>query len=189
MTHDEFERMIAVANAAAAWVRTNSERPAQDCVSHALVVQNMLEQLGIPSEVVLGEAAWRYGKEDGAVIAHMQRNSDTFVVTDGNFSGHAWAELTDGTIVDATLWSIPDKVGMLQSLDGRDTTNLWSGDSLVVHSGLVADFKRVRDGYSIDAYYKGDWRLTEAFHETLLTLGTQRFMNMASKRGTVVVIL
>jgi hypothetical protein len=74
---------------------------------------------------------------------------------DGDFSGHAWVEVGD-LVVDATLWSVPEKVRMIEQADPQGTTNRWTLPVLVAEKRAVSDFAKVRDGYSLGAFYQAD---------------------------------
>jgi hypothetical protein len=130
-----------------------SESSGQDCILHAQLLLHLLSDKGITSEVVFGRAAWRHGPEDGAVVAHMP---EAECRTTGHFAGHAWIELRGFIILDCTLWSLPRKIAVLESMDGRRTTNRWTFPVLLAEKAQVSDFLRVRDGHGIAAFYSRD---------------------------------
>ena len=123
----------------------------QDCLLHAKLLHHLLSVDGVSSSITIGHAAWRYGPESGAVVAHVPNLA---VMSKGNFAGHAWIEIDRWIILDATLWSLPAKIAILNSIDPQRTTNRWNFPVLLAKKAQVNSFERVRDGHGLAAFFQ-----------------------------------
>lgn len=136
-----------------------SSSAGKDCILHALLLKHLLQTQGVESELVIGHAAWRYGPDDSAVVAHLPEAES---MSKGDFAGHAWVEVRGYIILDCTLWSLPEKIRILETIDGRRTTNRWKFPVLLAKKVQVSDFERVRDGRGLAAFYARDDELRAA---------------------------
>lgn len=121
-----------VAKAVAQYCSAASTQLGVDCFIHAYFAQSLLKRLGVESELVVGEAAWRVGPDYNDVLSHL-------------FSGfghgpmvgfHCWL-LVDGKIFDPTTYLIPMKVKQLDEMDGMTTTVDFAPEHLLTESSEV----------------------------------------------------
>lgn len=125
-------RVIArVAHALQKLTNSASMHIGADCMMQAKLAQRILQEEGINTRVVVGEAAWRVGPGDGDVITHSPRIGGFAPQGVKAVAFHAWLEM-GSTIVDFTTHSLKSKAAGLDELDGKTTSVLWCPEYLVM---------------------------------------------------------
>jgi len=108
-----------------------SQNIGADCLMQALLAQQILKEEGLDTKVVLGEAAWRIGPDDGDVITHSPTTGGFAPVGIKAMAYHAWLEW--GTsIIDFTTHSLRVKAAQLDALDGGKTNVHWCPSYLFI---------------------------------------------------------
>lgn len=102
-----------------------------DCYLHAAIGQALLQDLGIPSQIVAGQAAWRVGDNGGDVISHVTTAKGHLPPDAQGFAYHAWLESADH-IVDFTTYQLRRKAADLDAYDGGRTDVVWCPEVLVL---------------------------------------------------------
>lgn len=108
-----------------------NEHAAIDASAYALLGQELLKDLGVDSQVIVGSAGWRVGGGDSDVISH--HAALTGVRPDGvtrAYAYHAWLQVGN-LLIDFTTHQLRTKAATLDSIDGGTTTVDWAPDYLV----------------------------------------------------------
>lgn len=113
-----------------------------DCYLHAELGRALLEDLGIPSKVVSGYAAWRVGPGDGDVVSHTPHTPGHLPQGVEGFAYHAWLNCA-GRIVDLTAYQLRKKAADLDAADGGHTQVLWCPDYLVLDRQATHSYREV----------------------------------------------
>jgi hypothetical protein len=101
-----------------------SEHLGADCMLHAKLAQRILQDVGITTNLVGGEAAWRVGPGDGDVITHSPRFGGLSPSNERAMPFHAWLE-HESTIIDFSTHSLRVKAQELDAMDGGETHVTW----------------------------------------------------------------
>ncbi|ABD72141.1 hypothetical protein Rfer_4455 (plasmid) [Rhodoferax ferrireducens T118] len=113
-----------------------------DCLLHAQMAQTLLDQEGVPTRLVLGEAAWRVGPGDGDVITHSPNVGGFAPQGAKALAYHAWLE--SGTkIIDFSTHSLRTKAAQLDAFDGGKTAVEWCPPYLVLERAQSLTLKEV----------------------------------------------
>jgi len=125
-----------------------------DCLLHAQLAQNLLGEEGVPTRLVLGEAAWRVGSGDGDVITHSP-NVGGYPQTGAKaMAYHAWLE-SGGNIIDFSTHSLRTKAAQLDAFDGGKTSVEWCPPYLVLERSQSLTLKEVAQADSAGvAFYR-----------------------------------
>lgn len=123
-----FERM---ARALRKFTTSVSAHILGDCWMQALLAQSILQEEGIITKAVVGEAAWRIGRGDSDVIAHSPRLGGVAPEGVKALAFHAWLEMGD-TIIDFTTHTLRMKAQALDDAFGGQTSVLWCPPYLVM---------------------------------------------------------
>lgn len=163
--HTEDELRAATHKVAAAirkLAMASSSNFGRDCVLHASLAKVLLADLGIESERVAGQAAWRIGPGDGDVISHLA--GQTGIVPQGKtaFPFHAWLVVGSRWVVDVTTYQLPMKARTLDALDGGTTLIEWAPEYLLIATSAVRSLRDVRQFGTGLAYYEAIPGLDEA---------------------------
>jgi hypothetical protein len=118
-----------------------SANQGSDCYIHATIAQALLSRLGFESILVVGYAAWRVGPGNSDIIMHAPTHC--MVPQEGGLAYHVWLEVGD-RILDLTTYSLREKAGNLDQLDGGHTTVDWCPDFLFVEKNTVSPMDDVR---------------------------------------------
>jgi len=113
-----------------------------DCMLHAQLAQFILQEEGVPTRLVVGEAAWRIGSGDGDVITHSLTVGGYAPVGVQAMAYHAWLESGE-TIIDFSTHSLRAKAAQLDAMDGGNTTVEWCPLYLVIERSEVLTLKEV----------------------------------------------
>lgn len=125
-----------------------------DCYLHAVMGQQLLADLGIPSSVTVGYAAWRIGPGDGDVISHTPHTQGYLPEGAIGLAFHAWLEC-QGLIVDLTTYQFAKKAQDLDAADGGHTTVAWRPDYLMLPHRAVRTYHQVAQALGPGvAYYE-----------------------------------
>lgn len=132
-----------------------SEALNTDCLLHAMIAREALSQLGVPSELCVGYAAWRVdGASNHGVIAHHPQGSVMKISRPDSpaVMYHAWLKIgTD--IVDFTTYQLPAKAAAMDALDGHRTPVNWAPPYLWVPTKSGKSYADVRDSYTAGVYH------------------------------------
>jgi hypothetical protein len=121
---------------------TASQHLGADCMLHAALAQRILAEQGIKTRLVIGEAAWRVGPNDGDVITHSPRTGGVAPPGVDAVAYHAWLAMGD-VVIDFTTHSLTLKAAQLDALDGGQTTVLWCPRYLVLAHNLFTSIHDV----------------------------------------------
>lgn len=125
-----------------------------DCVLHAQLAQAILQEEGITTRLVVGEAAWRIGAGDGDVIAHSPKIGGYAPAGSKALAFHAWLE-SESAIIDFSTHSLRAKAAQLDALDGGKTSVDWSPPYLVLERTQVVPLNEVAQAASAGvAFYR-----------------------------------
>lgn len=125
-----------------------------DCFMHAELAQILLEEEGVPTRLVLGEAAWRVGQGDGDVITHSPNLGGYAPQGAKALAYHAWLE-SGTTIIDFSTHSLCTKAAQLDALDGGKTDVEWCPPYLVLERAQSLTLKEVAQADSAGvAFYQ-----------------------------------
>lgn len=113
-----------------------------DCMLQAMLAQRILQDCGIDTRVVVGEAAWRVGPGDGDVITHSPQIGGFAPANAKALAYHAWLEM-ESTIIDFTTHSLKFKAKALDAMDGGTTNVVWCPPYLVIQREETASLKAV----------------------------------------------
>jgi hypothetical protein len=113
-----------------------------DCYSHARLAHVILQEEGIQTRLVVGEAAWRIGAGDGDVITHSPSIGGHAPAGVKALAYHAWLE-SDDTIIDFSTHSLRTKAAQLDALDGGTTNVAWCPPYLVIERSQVLSLNEV----------------------------------------------
>jgi hypothetical protein len=143
-----------------------SDHLGHDCYLHMELGRRLLADLGLQSEPVLGFAAWRVGRAEGDVIAHVPLDQSYSPVGVKAFPYHAWL-LCRGLIIDFTTYQLPFKGEALDAADGGRTNVTWCPDFLLLPVTETKTYRQVLRGSQPGlAYY-------EVRHELHAALGAK----------------
>jgi hypothetical protein len=120
-----------------------------DCESHARLLHALLTHLGISSRIVGGFAAWRVGRDAGAMIVHHPE----YTAPTSGFPGHFWVEVGN-TIVDATAWQWEFKLNELQKRDGILARLEWPAPVMILDRHRAKPLMTVVNSFGFGAYYE-----------------------------------
>ena len=109
---------------------------------HAQLARFILQEEGVPTRLVVGEAAWRIGSGDGDVITHSPTVGGYAPVGVQAMAYHAWLE-SGATIIDFSTHSLRVKAAQLDAMDGGTTTVEWCPPYLVIERSAVLTLKEV----------------------------------------------
>lgn len=116
---------LRLANALQKLTEGASPAVGSDCFLHAKLAQAILSEIGIQTEIVAGESAWRTGPGDQDIIAHSPQVSG-FAFGPGNpLPIHVWLKTEQGDILDFTTHSLKAKARLLDENDGGQTAVQW----------------------------------------------------------------
>lgn len=143
-------------------VATNSNLQSSDlnqCLLIASLACKFFQRKGFKqSRVVIGECSWRVdGKSDGAVVSHC-KSSDTLyfeqTVNPGEaFAFHAWIEITPVLWLDLTTYQLPNKMKVMDDLDGSVTPVSWAPNYLVFGPSDIFSYEKVRDSFKSGVFW------------------------------------
>ena len=119
-----------------------SAHPGADCMLHALLAQRILQEQGMATRLVVGEAAWRIGPGDGDVITHSPRFGGYAADGVKALPFHAWLECGD-SIIDFTTHSLRLKATQLDEFDGGTTNVAWCPQYLVMDRKVTKTVREV----------------------------------------------
>lgn len=130
-----------------------SSRLGSDCLTHTVLVHQALAELGVQTDLVVGNAAWRVGPGDGDVIAHVfQVKGYLPPGAEAGFPYHAWLRLGD-ILIDLTTYQLRLKGASLDSLDGGHTSVEWCPGYLVVPISEVSSYQEVARAPRAGVFY------------------------------------
>lgn len=136
-----------------------------DCVTHAEIGRELLKSLGVKSDLVVGESAWRVGEGDGDIILHAKMPGMVYQGPNA-VPYHCWLEAEGGKyIIDFTTYQIPEKALILDRLDGGHTNVAWHPDYLIAKKNKIHPLQAVIQGGSGLFYYKKDAQLHQQVME------------------------
>ena len=108
----------------------------------ATLAQRILQENGLNTKVVVGEAAWRVGPGDGDVVTHSPRIGGFSPADTKALAYHAWLEMGT-TIIDFTTHTLRSKAEGLDAMDGGKTNVLWCPAYLVMQSDETMSLQAV----------------------------------------------
>lgn len=159
--HKSIEVIMRVANAVAKLTTSASQHIGADCALHAEMGQRLLQEQGISTRAVYGEAAWRVGPGDGDTIVHSLQVGGYTPPGMKAVAYHAWLELGE-VIIDFSTHSLRDKAAQLDKMDGGTTTVKWCPKFLILSKKSTKSFEEVTQAELEGvAYYKEIPRLRE----------------------------
>lgn len=129
------------------------------CLLIASLTCKFLHRKGFErARIVIGECAWRVdGKSAGAVVSHYKSSSTLYFERNSNpveaLAFHAWVELTPVLWLDLTTYQLPNKMKMMDDLDGSTTPVSWAPDYLVFGPSDLLSYEKVRDSFKSGVFW------------------------------------
>ena len=181
------EAILEVGRALRALASAASSHLGSDCYLYAYLGQILLQDRGVSTHLVAGEAAWRTGPGDSDVIAHIGHEKPMALPPGAEgFAYHAWLEC-GYRIIDFSTYQLSRKAAELDAMDGGKTQVFWAPEVLVTETRLPS-YQELVQGTSTGAFYSRnpviERKLAESFIPDPEDIAIARFI--VSKKPEVV---
>ena len=130
-----------------------SKYAAIDASAYALLGQELLKDLGVDSQVIVGSAGWRVGGGDSDVISH--HAALTGVRPDGvttAYAYHAWLQVGN-LLIDFTTHQLRTKAATLDRIDGGTTTVDWAPNYLVAELPNGHNLRSITQSFDAGVFF------------------------------------
>ncbi len=120
--------------------QASSPAVGRDCVLHAYLCQGIIRRLGVQTQLVIGDAAWRVGPGDGDVIVHSQQHGTQLDSVGAGY--HAWLQ-AGNWLLDFTTYQFASKGQRMTAMDGIPMRVDWNPSYLFRPLKQISPFATV----------------------------------------------
>jgi hypothetical protein len=135
-------KLVRVASTVRRLATAVSSHLGSDCFFHMELGRQLLADVGIEADPVLGFAAWRVGPGDGDVVSHAPHAQGYVTPGHAALAYHAWLD-HHGVVIDFTTYQLEGKTRDLDLADGGKTTVDWCPNFVLLPRERIQTYRQV----------------------------------------------